>query len=157
MDELTKLGFEHFVVLERQNYLRKIVSSLVAHQTGHYHRQKSASAEAPHCITVDVNHVEIDRETKSLLAFLETYREAFQMLDDLLAKRNSLKLTYESDIERDPFEGYGRMCKFLDIPPHPATIRYAKTNPYPLATIVSNFEEVQQLLAETPYAWMLKN
>ena len=32
---LRALGFTHFVILERRNYLRKILSSVVAHRVGH--------------------------------------------------------------------------------------------------------------------------
>ncbi|MCA9961695.1 MAG: hypothetical protein KC443_21800 [Anaerolineales bacterium] len=155
VDDLERLGFDHFVILERQNYLRKIVSSLIAHETGKFHQRKAAATQA-HQVTINVEQVRIDRDEKPLLAFLHDYQAQFVELERLLQARRMLKLSYEADIAADPQLAYRKVCEFLNIATKPVDVRYVKTNPYPLPDLVANFGEVAQVLAGTPFAWMLE-
>ena len=151
---LDALEFRHFVVLERRNALRKIVSSLVAQQKNKY-RQPSGEQASLTRVRLDVDALHVDRTTGPLVGFLQTYQERFRRLDQLLAGRSVLRLTYEDDIEPDPRIGYRRACEFLGIAPQPVDVRLGKSNPFPLAEILLNCTEVQQALSGTPFAWML--
>ncbi len=152
---LEMLGFHQFIVLKRENFLRKIVSSLIAHQSAtDYHHAAGTKAKLAQ-ISVDVNHVSIDYETKSLLAFLEDYEASFAELDQLLQTRESLHLTYEADVAPDPQIGYQRICAFMNLSPQPVPVRLSKVNPFPLPDLIVNFGEVARTLQNTPFEWML--
>jgi hypothetical protein len=154
VQSLDELGYTHYIVLERRNYLRKIVSSLVAHKQSQFHRRPRKEAVLTP-VEVEVQSVKIDRDCKPLLSYLQDYRAGFEALDSLLAGRNVLKLIYEDDLSADPLIGYRRVCDFLGAPEERARVRYGKTNPFPLTEIILNFDAVESALRETPFAWML--
>jgi LPS sulfotransferase NodH len=154
VQRLGELGYTHYVVLERRNYLRKIVSSLVAHRRSQFHRRPWEEAVLTP-VEVDVERVRIDRDCRPLLTYLREYREGFEELDSLLEGRNVLRLVYEDDLADDPLVGYRRVCEVLGVPEGRARVRYGKTNPFPLSELVSNFDAVEGALRETPFAWML--
>lgn len=157
MDALEMLGFKDFIVLKRENLLRKIVSSLIAHQltdNSGYHQSVNTKATLKQ-IEIDVNNVPIDRESKPLLSFLEDYDACFSDLNQILLKKRTLHLTYEADIASDPRIGYERICNFLNIPAQSVKVQLGKTNPFPLHDIIVNFSEVEQTLQNTRFEWML--
>ena len=151
---LPLLNVTRVIVLKRKNYLRKIVSSLVAHHTGVFHRLAQEQPSLTR-IVLDVERVRIDFEEKPLLAFLHDYDRCFQKLMRLVVDYPHLNLTYEEDIAPDPRLGYRRVCEFLGIAPRQPKIRYRRTTPYKLSEVLSNFAEVEQVLADTPFAWMV--
>jgi hypothetical protein len=155
LEQLKQLDFGHFVVLRRKNFLRTIVSSIAARETGYYHRQKKGAALVS--IHIDVESVDIDRRDQPLLDHLEGYRQNFDSLLYLLQLESVLELTYEDDIMNDPVEGYRRVCRFMNEQVHDVSINYHQVNPYPLNERVSNYEEVAEYLADTPFEWMLKD
>jgi hypothetical protein len=151
---LQKLGFNHFMVLERKNYLRKVVSSVIAHQKLQYHQSPHEQPVLTQ-VELDLDCIRIDLEAKSLLAYLQDYAENFRQLETLLKNQNVLYLTYEADITTDPLLGYQRICNFLNVPYQPVEVRYGKTNPFNLTEIIANFTEVERYLKGTPFEWML--
>jgi hypothetical protein len=148
-------GFRRFVVLKRRNFLRKIISAHVAHQSNDWHLPNDKRAKLIRTM-LDPNKVCIDLTAKPLLAFLEDYQRNFEKLDVLLQAQPVLRLTYEEDIHDDPRIAYGRVCDFLGIERHPVTVRYSKTTPFPLKDILANYAEVDAALAGTPFYWMLE-
>lgn len=157
MDEfvagLERAGFSHFIVLERRNYLRKVVSSLIAAQTGRWHNSSYEKPERAR-ITIDPDCIQIDHTVTTLLKVLDNYASEFDRLREVLGSRRSLWLTYEDDISSDPVSAYRRVCDFVGLTPASVTTRYARTNPWPLADLIENYSEIDRLLADTPYAWM---
>jgi hypothetical protein len=154
IESLHEFGFNHFIVLKRKNYLRKIVSSVIAHQKSQFHQSYHEKANLTR-IKLDVDNIQIDFETKPLLAYLQNYHEKFCLLEQLLEGRNSLQLTYEDDIASDPLVSYKRVCDFLQVSYKDVLIRYGKTNPFELSEIIINFEEVERRLCGTSFEWML--
>ena len=154
LDQLTRMGFNYFIILERKNYLRTVVSSVVAHHTHIVHHSLATPPELNR-IRLNVNMVQIDRDAKPLLAYLVDYQERFLTLKRLLHHACVLTLTYEDDIADDPYTGYRRVCTFLGLPPRPAAIRYGKTNPFKLSEILVNFDEVVRTLRGTRFEWMV--
>jgi LPS sulfotransferase NodH len=151
--ELERAGFTRFIVLERRNYLRKIVSSLIAAQTERWHNSSYEKAEHA-SVTIDPACIEIDDTASSLLDTLDTYAGEFARLREVLEGRNLLWLSYEEDISNDPRCAYAKVCEFLALPPGKVATRYAKTNPWPLAELIDNYREIRDVLEGTPYAWM---
>jgi hypothetical protein len=148
------LGFSHYVLLQRRNTLRKLVSSVIGHQRARWHQPADRGTSLIR-ISLDVNNVAIDRERKPLLAYLQDYETNFKALAQLLHDRHVLHLSYEEDVSADPQIAYGCVCDFLGLERYPAIIRYGKTNPFPLRAMIANFDEVEGVLSGTPYAWML--
>lgn len=163
VQQISELGVSHFIVLERKNYLRKIVSSYVAFdkkknnlRTIDESDHHSADAKAKlYQINLNVNNVIIDGSNKSLLEHLEYYQNNFQKLDTELADKKVLRLAYEEHIAEGPTKGYHQVCDFLGISRHPVTVQYGKTNPFKLSEIIENFSAVEKTLNNTKFEWML--
>ncbi|MEJ2540387.1 MAG: hypothetical protein P8188_10515 [Gemmatimonadota bacterium] len=157
MASLDTLDFRDVMILRRKNSLRKVVSSLIAHQNRDLYHRGAGEKSKVREVEIDLDRVFIDRVEKPLLDFLEEYDRRFDELDELLGDRRVLRLTYEEDVARDPRVGYERICRFLDIEPQPVEIRYARTNPFPLERMITNFGEVRDALRPTRFAWMLES
>lgn len=155
IEQLHRLGFSHFIVLERRNYLRKIVSSIIAADISRRYHQQSHEQAILNRIEIDLDNTKVDDYIKPLIAHLQDFDENFRKLEELLENRRVLRLTYEEDISAAPLEGYRRICDFLGIDYRPGSIRYSKTNPFKLSEIIINFEEVEHALRGTRFEWML--
>lgn len=152
---LESIGFKSFIILERKNYLRAIVSSIISNRKlKNFH---ISSGENPQLIQIelDTELLKTDGECKSLLEYLQTHRNDFQRLESILSDRYTLKLTYEEDIASDPRVGARRVYDFLDLGDRRGQVRYGKTNPYPLCEIITNFDEVERVLSGTAFEWMV--
>ncbi len=151
---LKLFGFDAFLLLKRRNFLRGVVSSLVAAQAKQYHFR---NAEEVRCrpIVLDLERIEMDREEKSFFQFLEKYNAMFELLEELLEGERVLELVYEDDLLDDPRRGYRKVCEFLNLSDDPSEVRFVRSTPFPLREILVNFEEVARTLRGTPHAWML--
>src|SRR5690606_4673726 len=126
---LERLGFTRFIVLDRRNTLRKVVSSLVALQRGS--TRLPAGAPAPRVrVRVPVDAVPIDSTCKPLVELLCGYRDGVARIEALLAGRRTLRLRYEDDLARDPLAGYRTTCAFLGVPAGRAVVRHGRTTPW---------------------------
>lgn len=156
VDKLEKLGIHRFILLERRNYLRKVVSSVVAHETHKYHLATGSKPDLVR-VKIDVHELTIDYDRKPLLEFLRGYQEDTLGFQRLMNGRAFLKLTYEEDILQDPKKAYNQVCNFIGVPPTEVVTRYARTTPYPLREVITNIQEVESALAGTEFAWMLED
>lgn len=147
-------GFEHFIVLKRRNYLRKIVSSRRAQESGIWRRAPGESIHVSR-VRIDPLRLAMDQTSEPLLAYLERYDRSFAALDVLLDGHSTLRLTYEEDIEQDAHTAYHRVCDFLEIDRHPVVVEDAKLTPFPLKDVIINFDEVDRALRGTRFHWML--
>jgi len=55
----------------------------------------------------------------------------------------------------DPMDAYRKVCEFLRIDCQTAQPSYGKVNPFELAEMVRNYEEVVDALSGTSFEWML--
>lgn len=152
---LERLGPTDFVVLERKNYLRKILSSVKASRTTRWH-QPAGSVAAMEKLVLSPEKLQIDGKDTALLPLLHEYEENFQKLRGCLSNRKHLWLTYENDLAESPLQGYQKIVDFLEIEPVPVKVRYGKTNPYPVREVLENFEEVVASLEGTGFEWMAR-
>ena len=67
IDQLKKLGITHYILLDRENKLRKIVSSLIAHQNETTYFVSSESDIQLTRVHVDCRNIAIDFEEKPSL------------------------------------------------------------------------------------------
>jgi len=155
VDKMDELGFSHYILLDRRNRLRKIVSSALAHADSvKYHQGKETEAKLK-LIHLDVENIEIDYDSKPLLKFLSDYDEQVASLSNLLEPKNYLSLTYEDDVQEDPRIGYRRICDYTGLRSKDISARLSRTNPFPVKDMIENFEEVESVLKGTKYEWML--
>lgn len=155
VSQLREVGVTRFLILRRRNYLRKIVSSMIASTTKQWHVGSGGAARRA-TITLDPARVPIDRSDRSLLQLLESYERGFSSLDALLQPGEALHLTYEDDVQTDPARAYAKSVAFLGLQPRSVKTQLGRTNPYPLRQLVGNFEDVERALAGTPFEWMTR-
>lgn len=158
---LAAAGVTHWLVLKRRNYLRKLASTAMARVTKQWHRRGTQAPPTPANMAVRVRidpqaHF-IDAETRPIREFFEGYDRFFAEVDDLLASRDVLRLSYEGDLQHEPAAGYRKVCRFLDVAPMPVTVRYAPTTPFALAEVIENLADVQESLHGTSWAWMAED
>ena len=157
-DRLEKLGFSHFVLLERKNHLRRIVSMLVGRSTSVWHLK---SGDIPTLTRVELDTEQLllgrgeDTKRRSLIEHLQREQESLSELKQVLGGRRLLCLTYEDDLAARPEETYRRVCDFAGLGHHQVTVRLGKTNPYELRDILTNFSDVERVLCGTSFEWML--
>lgn len=151
---LDQLGFSHFIVLDRTNYLRRAVSALVGKATGKWHSHDEPSR--PTSVTVDLQSYLTGGQPRSLIQFFESTDDRRNELKRALTNRNSLQLTYEDDVEQDPMIGYRKICDFLDMADEGPAINLRRTNPFTFRQMIVNYAEVEAALHDTKYSWMIE-
>lgn len=155
LHHVDSLGFTHFILLDRKNRLRKIISSIIAHQNeAEYHIETKTKARLTR-VHINIHDVRIDFDAKPLVDYLSDYDRQIHTLEALLEGRRSLRLTYEQDVQADPRRAYSRICEFLGLQPKNVSVRLSRTNPFPVRDMVENIEEMREALCGTPYEWML--
>lgn len=155
VDMLRRLGFRRFVVLERRNHLRRYLSSLVGEARGRLHLEAGRLAGAT-AVALDPESTGLSRDRLPLLEVLRRDTDEVARLLELTAPLERLHLVYEDDLRADPAVGYARVCRYLGEEPVAVAPATARTSPFPVADILSNYDEVAALLAGTPFEWMLE-
>lgn len=150
-------GCQHFIVLERKNKLRSVISALVAKETAEYH-VLSGKKPPRKSVTVDVERISMQRRNDWILPLVEVidtfehnYAEARRVLDG----KQALFLTYEDDVLEDPRRAYQQACDFLGVAAPAAEVRLTRTNPYPVRDLIENVADVERVLQGSGYEWML--
>ena len=157
-------GFNQHLLIHRRNGLRRLVSHLMAQRSGVYVQQQRSinSSLADRKLTIEPAAIREGVETHSLLDWLERYDQTHQQLRDGLQswcekqqQPPPLELIYEESIEPSPQLGYAQVCTVLGLDPEPVQVRLTRINPEPLAQLISNWAQIEALLAPTRFAWML--
>lgn len=153
---LRDLGFTHFLVLERKNRLRQLVSELVGGATRRWH----ARAETREVTRVTVRLADDRPQWGTYASLPDRFRKHEARREELLALLGAaprLDLTYEDDVQPDPRLAYRKTCGFLGVDPDriEPDVRLKRTNPFPLRDVIENFDEVSAQLRGTDDAWML--
>ncbi|MDC1162241.1 hypothetical protein OAT18_02245 [Tenacibaculum sp.] len=152
--KIKEYGVDKFILLERQNYLRIIVSSLVAGETNLWHTRDREKVKLTQ-IYIDLNNTCQDGTSKPLIEYLNEYQSNFLKIKNLLKDENLLELTYEDNINESPIIAYKMVCEFLNLRQEKSKVHFHKTTAFSLKDIISNFHEVEEYLSNTPYLWML--
>jgi LPS sulfotransferase NodH len=146
------LGFSYFIVLHRKNYLRRAISIQVAKETMRWHSKEITSS--PTRVFIDVHSFRTGSLREPLVDLFARIDESYERLRHSLPG-NSLLLTYEEDIQESPLIAYKKVCDFLDVADEAPAISLRRTNPFTYEQMVENFEEVEAVLKDTKYSWML--
>jgi hypothetical protein len=158
VDLIRSCGFRKFIILNRLNYLRKVVSSKIGSERNKW--RYMVNEEIPTLITVclDVENVSILGRTAPIIDLFKYMDEQYQMLRIALGEDDVLELTYEEDIFDDPIVAYTRVCHWLGFENLPVQVRHKKTqSEMELNKIVENWNSVIEALSGTQYAWMMKS
>ena len=149
---LRERSFSRFLVLHRDNYLRRLMSLRIAVQTGEFHRRESdPSVPVP---KVRVAKPSFKGKALSLVEYFEVFDAGAGRLRSLLGD-SACYLSYEKHIERDPLDAYRRVSHFLglrDFEPH---VRYVRKTPQRTRELVADYDLVVEQLAGTRWEWML--
>jgi hypothetical protein len=150
-------GFGKFIILNRRNYLKRIVSSQVGLARGGKWHAKMNEEVAPVTIHLDVENVNLGyRKATPLVELFEYMDEQYQRLRTALAREDVIELTYEEDIFHDPMVAFNKICQWLNVESISLQINYRRTSVNELNEVVENWREVSEVLLSTQYAWMVE-
>ena len=144
-----------FVVVQRENYLRRAISAQVGARTKTWHAKEAGGG--PVRIALDLHNFRTGEHREPLLELFRTLDENYEKLWQLLRHEKTLYLSYERDILDDPTVAYGAVCDFLQVNRESPSIDLVRTNPFPYEAMLTNFAEVTELLKGTKYEWMLSS
>ena len=150
IERLKSLGFDTFVFLDR-NYMRKVVSGLVAVERKSFH-VANKEAVTRDKIKIDPQRGYIGHRFTSILETLDQYKRFKADMESALADDPVLYLTYEEHLRDDPRVASTLICEFMGLQPHTPQIKYGKTTAFPLQDIVENYDELTELILNSPYA-----
>lgn len=147
-------GFDTFIILERKNLLRKVLSSMIASKYDVWHQPKTVESVAK-VVEVDPFSINIDGQSKSLLEFFRDYEEDLRQIRLALKDDSPLELSYENDVSPSPVAAAQMCFAHVGASSERPAVRYGRTNPQKISEIVTNFDELEDVLSGTEYEWML--
>jgi hypothetical protein len=152
--ELTdSVGVTHYVTLHRKNYLRRVVSGAIGRERRRWHR--TYAEQMPETkIRIDPDAVPFGPR-QPLLAVFDEMKQGEADLKAALSNRAALHLNYEDDIAVHPRKAYVAVCDFIGVTPEEVRPGLDRTGGDRLESMVSNYDEIVELLTDTEYAWML--
>ena len=155
IEDLKKLGFNHFILLHRKNYLRRAISAHVAGSKSQWH--SSSAVEGPTKVNLDPNKFHIGMTAMPLLEVFQMMDKSYQEVTEQLASEEMISITYEEDILANPMKAYEKISKFIGLSSHQPEVRLKRTNPFGYEEILTNFDQIREVLQGTEYAWMLED
>jgi LPS sulfotransferase NodH len=139
--------------LHRENILKALVSATLS--TAAYHGE----IDHPLQTYETVPQREVALDCTMLVDEIEAYRAKLDKMRQLLAGLGLevLDLSYEQltggkEVEQLPIDITRTICEFLGVAVMPLYARLKKLNPAP---IITNRDEIEATLKDTPYRWML--
>ena len=150
--ELQKLINIKFILLERKNYLRRAISAQLGRDKKTWHSVKKSNSLSK--TFIDIEKFETGIKKQPLLELFESMEENFQIFKQILPN-NALLITYEDDILQDPRKAYHKICDYVGVNLDNVTPKLKRTNPFEVHQLISNYDEVKDLLVGTKFEWML--
>jgi hypothetical protein len=150
---LRHLGFTRFIVLHRENYLRRAISVEVARKTKVLHSNNEVKSATK--VVIDINAFQTGVRKEPLLELFHCIDENYRKLCDMLLPDEAIFLSFEQDIQEYPRKAYLKVCRFLDIKDACPKINFKRTNPFSYEELIENFDEVKAAIRSTQYSWML--
>lgn len=158
LDTCDRIGVTHYILLARRNTLRHVVSHYASKSRGNWHAEAGEKVQKKE-FALDLEDITTGRAPgRTLQDYIAEVKAAHEQVRTQLADKNFLELEYEHDIDAAGAEAaYARICEFLNIAPGTVEIRNRKMNPYPLSSVLTNYDEVAQTLEGTEFAWMAQD
>ncbi len=153
---LRESGFDKFIILSRKNFLRKLLSILVAKKRGNkWHIQSTEDKPPVVKVHLDTQRVCIQGKCAPIVEMFDYMDRQYEKLREALRGENVLEIAYEDHIYNDPQIAYLKVCDWLNIDSYEAKIRYQKSVTDTPVVLVDNWEEVVEKLKDTQYFWMV--
>jgi hypothetical protein len=149
-------GYRRYIFLNRENYLRKVVSAEVARKRGRKWHFRSGETVPTTTVSLDINAVTIQGKTEPILDLFAYMDAQCEKLRKTLQDDDVLELTYEEDIVKDPQAAYRKVCEWLGLTATPAQVQLERSGTRALSDTVENWKDVVAALAGTRYEWMLE-
>lgn len=150
---LRRAGFTRFVILERRNLLRRLVSELAAKSSGIWHSTSNGAHLTKPQFEINVSTDEAGEPR--VFRLFNRWESYYRALHAEHVHDETLGLTYEDDIASDPSTACQRVTHFLGLALHSPTINLQRLNTGAVLDGVSNADEVTEMLSGTKYEWML--
>ncbi|MFW6152673.1 MAG: hypothetical protein ACOC6C_06825, partial [Verrucomicrobiota bacterium] len=146
---LQKIGFTRFILLRRNNYLRRAASVLIGQQTKTWRITKNAKSVTR--VRINPEAFPVGNAVKPLLTHFRELDENYATAANMLRDSTLLELEYEKHILANPAVAYRMSCEFLDVEPltDSVKIRSRKINPFPLELMIENYSEITSILTGT--------
>ncbi len=159
IDTLISFGFEKFIILKRQNYLRQAILVARGQASGQWHQKKGEPVIANNAVRLDVDAVSLggkDREITETFKFLD---DTYLLTTECFTERivDVLSPGYEQDLEIQPQVGFDKACLHLGLNSTLGQVSYEKIGGQSLKRMLLNYKEVEERLHKTPWQWMLEN
>ncbi|WP_300064306.1 hypothetical protein [uncultured Roseobacter sp.] len=149
------MGVTHYILLTRRNTLRHVVSHYASKSRGNWHAGSGEKIQKKE-FSLNINDITTGRAPgRALTNYLQEVDAAHAEVRTALTGEKFLELEYERDIdEAGAYHAYTQICTFLGVPTGDVKIRNRRMNPYPLDSVLENYDEVVQTLAGSDFAWM---
>lgn len=154
VDFLESSNINNFILLTRKNHLRQIVSACILQKTRSSYRPIDKQQKLTK-VDLDLKSTEFNQKAKSLICHLHGLQQEIEELERILANKRMLRLNYEEHIQSNPTVAYEHLCKFIKIEEQRVSPKFGKMNPFKLSEIIINFKEIEDLLKNSPFEWML--
>lgn len=147
-------GYNRFIILERKNYLKRMISHCIAQETNTYYLSREFSPTLKQ-LNLNKDKIKLGIENHSLFYWFHIFEESYAELRYELSRYKNIEIIYEVDIENDPYLGYLKICDFLKVIPEHAILKYTKQNPFSFSETLINYNEIKSLFSNTKYEWMM--
>ena len=147
-----RFGCRHFILLTRVHLLRRYVSYLVGAKRKRWNYNRADTVEM---VRVRVPIKSTDGQI-GVLKFIERFDGIVERWKALIPDDcRTLELEYARDILGDPRKAYTQVAEWLGLDAFRPTVNIRKVETEPLDAVVTNWNEVCEVLEDTSYAWML--
>ena len=154
INKFIDVGYDRFVILERKNYLKRMISHCVGQHTQLYHLKKNETPKLQK-INMNVESIKVGKDTHSLIDWLNIIKHDYNILRELLVNTDYMELKYEEDFLTDVIKAYKKVCLFLNVDSYEVDVPFARTNPFSISEMLINIKDVENTLKDTEFSWML--
>jgi hypothetical protein len=153
LETLENSGIRNYIIIKRKDYLRQVLSGKLAQHWKKYHFK---SDEKPDTIQInlDLHNFGFGTFKGELVELFKRFDKYYQEMET--KTKNPLVLTYEEDIEADPYVAYNKIKKYLNLRKRKPDIILSKSNIFKNEEVIENYDELKEYLSGTPYEWMVK-
>ncbi|HPK05233.1 MAG TPA: hypothetical protein PK908_05000 [Bacteroidales bacterium] len=147
-------GYNRFIVLERKNYLRRMISHCVSQESNIFHVNQNQEIKLTK-IELNLSNIKVGIKSHSLIDWLKIISDSYEKIRLTLSNYDFCDIVYEDDLLKDASIGYNKVCNYLNITPESINITTKRINPFRLQDILINYKEVDNYLHNTIFEWML--
>lgn len=150
-------GVNQYIFIERKNHLKRSISDTRGLKSGVWHiRDGSSSANTnDERIYLDPKRIHFGNVELPILVAFRRLEEYKTRILEQMARESCLHLVYEDDISESPLIAYNKVSDFLGLSAFEPEVRFTKTNPKKWFDIVSNPQEIEEVLRPSEFSWML--